>query len=282
MNERIHVLMCGNRGVFDGALLCALSIAKYTARPLTLYLGTMDLTDLDARFTPMTEGDAAVLARVLQGANAASEVRLLDLGEHFRRELIASKNLGTGYTPYAMIRLFADEIAELPDKLIYLDTDVMLCKDLGEYYDIDVDGYDLAGVRDHYGKIFIGRNYLNSGVMLWNLGRIRAEGIFRRAVKLCNDRKILLMDQTAINKYARRKLILPAKYNEQHKWRPETVIQHFSMRIRWFPFGTENIKPWNIEAVHRRLKLHYHDEIFEEYRRVKEAMRRENEAAADA
>lgn len=276
----IHVFMCGNLGIFDGLLLCSLSIAKYTRRPVSLYVGTMDLCELDPRFLPVGERERATLERALREANPESRVTLLDLGENFRRELISSKNLGTGYTPYAMIRLFADELDALPDKLIYLDADVMLCKDLGELYDVDVAEHDLAGVRDYYGKVFIGRNYLNSGVMLWNLKRIREAGIFRRAVKLCNERKMLLMDQTAINKYAKKKLILPPKFNEQHKWKPETVVQHFSMRIRWFPlFKTEKIKPWNFDAVHERLKLHYHDEVFAEFQKIKSAYLEEPRAA---
>jgi len=266
----IPILICGNSGVFDGMLLLAISLPKTSSRAISLFIGTMDLTDIDPRFTPIKRTDADIIEGVLREANPESRVTLIDFGENFRRELIDSKNLGTGYTPYAMIRLFADECELLPDKLIYLDTDVLLARDIAEYYDIDIENYDLAGSRDYYGKIFIYPNYLNSGVMLWNLKRIRERGIFRRATELCRRKKMLLMDQTAINKYAKRKLILPPKYNEQHKWHKDTVIQHFSMRIRWFPFiRTEKIKPWNIELIHKKLKLHYYDDVLERFLAIK-------------
>lgn len=266
----IPILMCGNSGVLDGITLAALSLRKTSSRPISLFIGTMDLSDLDPRFTPITADDAKFIESVLCSSLPESRVSLIDFSENFRRELIDSKNIGTGYTPYAMIRLFADECELLPDKLIYLDTDVLLAKDVAEFYDIDIEGYDLAGVRDYYGKVFIHPNYLNSGVMLWNLKRIRENGIFRRATELCRKKKMLLMDQSAINKYSKRKLILPPKYNEQHKWHEETVIQHFSMRIRWFPyFKTEKIKPWNIDLIHKKLGLFYYDDIFNQFLTLK-------------
>ena len=269
----INILVCGNEGVFNGMLLTTLSIIKHTSRRINLFIGTMDLSDLNPRFTPIREENAAVIDALLKEKNPESSAKIIDFEDNFRRELINSKNIKTGYTPYAMIRLFADECELLPDKLIYLDTDVLLSGDIGEFYDIDVENYDLAGVRDHYGRFFIYPNYLNSGVMLWNLKAIREKGIFRRATKLCNDKRMLLMDQSAINKYAKKKLILPPRFNEQHKNRKDTLIRHFSMRIKWFPiFKTEKIKPWNFDLIHEKLKLHEYDDIFERFENIKKGL----------
>ncbi len=269
----LNILICGNKGVFDGMLLCALSIIKHSSRKINLFIGTMDLTDLDPRFVPISEDDAAVIDKLLKEKNPESSARIIDFGENFRRELINSKNIKTGYTPYAMIRLFADECELLPDKLLYLDTDVLLSGDIGELYDVDVENYDLAGVRDNYGRFFIYPNYLNSGVMLWNLKAIREKGIFRRATNLCNKKKMLLMDQSAINKYAKKKLILPRRFNEQSKNRSDTLVRHFSMRIKWFPiFKTVKIKPWNFDLIHEKLKLHEYDDIFEAFDKIKKGL----------
>ena len=275
----INILMCGNEGVFDGMLLTALSIVKHSSRRINLFIGTMDISYINPRFLPIKESDAKVIEKVLKQKNPESSVEIIDFEENFRRELIDSKNINTGYTPYAMIRLFADECELLPDKLLYLDTDVLLSKDVGELYDVDVENYDLAGVRDHYGRFFIYPNYLNSGVMLWNLKAIREKGIFRRATKLCKDKKMLLMDQSAINKYAKKKLILPTRFNEQHKNHPDTVVRHFSMRIKWFPYiRTEKIKPWNFDLIHKKLGLHEYDDIFQEFQNIKKGIRTEQES----
>ena len=53
----INVLYCGNAGVFDGVLTSALSIVKRmeTPRPIKLYIFTMDLSDLDKKYTPLKQ-----------------------------------------------------------------------------------------------------------------------------------------------------------------------------------------------------------------------------------
>lgn len=278
----INILVCGNSGVFDGMLLTTLSIIKHTSRTIRLFIGTMNLSDVDPRFTAISREDADIIDSLLKQKNPESSAVLIDFEENFRRELIDSKNMKTGYTPYAMIRLFADECDILPDKLIYLDTDVLLSGDIGEFYDIDIENYDLAGVRDHYGRIFIYPNYLNSGVMLWNMKAIREKGIFRRATELCKNKKMLLMDQTAINKFAKKKLILPTRFNEQHKNRKDTLIRHFSMRIKWFPFfKTEKIKPWNFDLIHEKLKLQEYDDIFESFKDIKKGIEKKREGFSD-
>ena len=48
------------------------------------------------------------------------------------------------------MRLLADKIAEVPDKLLYLDIDMMVADDLSKLYDIDVSEYEYAAVREKY------------------------------------------------------------------------------------------------------------------------------------
>lgn len=262
----INILMCGNDNVFRGVLLCVLSIIKHCKLPIRLYLGTMDLTDVDARYRPITEEMRSLAEEVLVGANPDSRATLIDFTESFRRELIGSKNMGTAYTPYAMIRLFADEICEIEEKMLYLDTDVMLLGDVSELYGKNVDGYHMAGARDYFGKIFFGPRYLNSGVLLFNMKKMREDGIFPLCRKLCNERKMLLFDQHALNKYAKRKLILKRRFNEQHETRKGTLIRHFAMTIKWLPyFRTQTVKPWQPQLVHEILKDSSFDDIFLRY-----------------
>ena len=261
--------MCGNRDVFRGVLLCTLSIVKYSRDKITLFLGTMDLSDIDPRYRPITEEDAETVRGVLKSANPDSDVVILDFGECFRDELINSKNLGTSYTPYCMIRLFADKAEMIGDKLLYLDTDIMLKGDVGELYDINVDGYHLAGSRDFFGKFFFTPRYINSGVLLFNMKKMREDGIFPKTRRLCNDKKMLLSDQHAINKFARRKLILKRRFNEQHATKSDTLVRHFSMTIRFLPYlHTESIKPWQPELVRRRLHDTSFDDIFLSYDKI--------------
>ena len=266
----INILMCGNSAAFDGILMTAISIVKHTDRELKLFVATMDLTDENERFSPITEADIELLSAVIKEKNPGSEAVLLDFGYYYRESLKNSKNKDSRYTPFAMLRLFADREIRIPEKILYLDNDILLSGDIGELFDIDISEYDLAGVKDHYGKVFINPRYINSGVLLLNMKRIRESGLFKSSVELCMNKKMLLPDQSAINKYAKKKLFLPNRFNEQHKNRKDTLIRHFSMRIVWFPiFKTENIKPWHTELVHERLKLFCYDSIFERFEEIK-------------
>ena len=102
-----------------------------------------------------------------------------------------------------------------------------------------------------------------------NMKRIRETKLLSRALNLCNKKKVFLPDQTAINKFAKRKLILPSKYNEQKRLKDKTIIRHFSMSLKFFPkFKKQNIKPWHIDDVHNILKIHEFDDIFDNYKRI--------------
>ncbi len=262
---RIPILFAGNEGVFDGMVISSLSIVKHCREPLEIFLLTMDLSDRDPRFVPISEEQRAYLEAIYTAVNPESRVHLLDVGTRYRAVMLDSPNAETGYTPYCFLRLFADTFPEIPDKVIYLDTDTVLCGSIAELYAVELDGCELAGVRDRYGCHFFGINYLNSGVLLLNLGRIRETGLFRRALEACAKKKIFLPDQTAINRLVKKKKILPRRYNEQKNERADTLIRHFSMTILWIPFRTRNIKPWHVDQVHEVLKNHLHDEILNDY-----------------
>jgi lipopolysaccharide biosynthesis glycosyltransferase len=226
----------------------------------------MDLSDVDGSFMPISEAMRAFAEKVLKEANPDSTVTLIDFSESFRRELIESKNLGTSYTPYCMVRLFADEIEGIGDKMLYLDTDVLVKGDISELYDMEIEKYHLAGARDYIGKYFFTPLYLNSGVLLFNMKRMREDDVFKKCRELCNRKKMLLNDQHAINRYARRRLVLSRRFNEQKKSRKNTLIRHFAMTIKMTPRPhKQNIKPWQPELVMTTLKDHSFDEIFREY-----------------
>ncbi len=266
----IPIIYAGNRGVFDGMLISVLSIIKYCNQPLNVFLLTMDLSDRNPAFLPVTEEQRACLETICRERNPESRVTRLDVGAPYRKTMMDSPNAETGYTPYCFLRLYADQLTEIPDKAIYLDTDTVLCDDIAKLYAENVDGYELAGGRDRYGRCFFGANYINSGVLLLNVKELRRTGSFRRVLELCARKKIFLPDQTAINRLVKRKKYLPRCFNEQKGTREDTVIRHFSMTIVWLPkFRTQNVKPWQVEKVHNVLKEHRHDAILNEYLRRK-------------
>ena len=265
----INILFGGNYKVFDGMLLCLMSMTKHTKDPLHVYILTADVTELNEDYKPVNEASRLFLEEYLKQTNQKSKVTLIHLGQEFNDWIMRSQNKLNAYTPFAFLRLFADKV-NLPDKIIYLDTDIMINGDIKQLFNIDISNYELGVVKDRYGKVFIKRTYFNSGVLLMNMKKIKETKLFDRVKEMCLEKKMMFPDQSALNKCCKRKLYLPRKFNEQGNPRKNTVIQHFSKRIQWHKFKTINVKPWHINEVQNKYKIHNYDEIYDEYRNIKE------------
>lgn len=264
----MNLLFCGNDYVFDGIVVSLLSITKRCKEELNVYLLTADFTTFKPQFTPISEKEVSVFEQIIKKENEKSKVILLDVVK-FKEEILSSVNASSHYSPYSYIRLYAD-LFDLPNKILYLDTDVVANGDISELYKIDISDYEYAGVLDYYAHVFISRDYINTGVLLLNMEKIKSTGLFKNARELVHDKKMGFPDQTAINKLTKSKLILPEKYNSQKRLRQDTVIRHFSKTIIWFPwFHTLNIKPWNIEKLHEKYKCYEFDDILKEYLEIK-------------
>ena len=262
----INLMFCGNDKVFDGMMITILSIVKHTKCPINAYCFTMDLTEVNPKFVPISNGQAMFLEQLLKEGNSESKLELIDLSEMFKNEMLDSVNIGSHFTPYSMLRLFADKVEQIPDKIIYLDTDTIINNDLQELYDIDISNSELACVKDAYNwaspSRWATKNYFNAGVLLLNMKKIRETGMFEKARKLCHDKKMLYMDQDALNKSVKFKKVLPLKFNAKDKYFPEIVVHHFC-NVRkngnWF----HRIKPWETDLV--RTKMNAYNDILDKY-----------------
>ena len=163
-------------------------------------------------------------------------------------------------------------VPNIPDKLLYLDIDMMIGDDLSKLYNIDVSEYEYAAVKEKYGSIFIRPDYINAGMLLMNMKKIKETKLLEKARNLIKSKKMLFADQDAIFRSTSKKMLIPRKYNEQSKFnRKDTVVCHFCKRMLWFPYPhTENYKQWNVEQVHTVLKCHAFDEDLEEYLKLKD------------
>lgn len=277
----INIMFCGNRGVFDGALTCALSIMKRSelSEPLRFYMLTMDVSHLKDTYVPIEQKQIEFFERVVRSYNPENSVKCIDVTELYREEFDGSPNEGAYCSPYTLIRLFADRIDELPDKILYLDIDIMLNRDIRLLYDTDVSGVEYAAARDHYGKYLISPNYVNAGVLLFNLARMRETGILTRARALLREKKLVFADQSAIIRSTTKKKMLPQKFNDQKFLHKHTVVRHFSKRLFWLPYPhTENIKQWQVERVRKVFGYKQFDDILDEYLNLKKQYEREDHA----
>lgn len=277
----INLLLCGNKKFFDGALTQLISIKNRTEETINCYIFTMDASRLNKEYICMTDDQIDFLNDVVKSKNPESEVTKIDVTEIYEREFLNCVNEKAYCTPYTLLRLLADLIPEIPDKLLYLDIDIMVGKDISILYNINMEDYEYAAVREKYGSKLIRPDYINAGMLLLNMKKIKETKLLEKARELIKTKKLLFADQDAIFRSTTKKLILPRIYNEQSSFnRKDTVICHFCKRLLLLPYPRiENYKQWNVEEVHSILKCHYFDNDLEEYKNlVKQFEMKEKEA----
>ena len=265
----IHVCYCGNKKIFHGLLLSALSLAMRTKRPLHLYILSMDLHEQNPAYLPFSQNQMDILNEALREFNADSRADLLDMTEEYLSFLANGANKkGAIYTPYTLLRLYLDELKTLPDKLIYIDIDTMAMSDIGQLYDISLNNYEFAAVSDNIAQYWVGKKYFNAGVLLLNLPVIRQTLLFKKARDLLYNKRMIMLDQAALNQLCSNVLYLPRKFNEQsRKLRDDTVIKHFCKGIKVYlilPLSY-NVKQWERKKVHKKLKYFCFDDIYAKY-----------------
>lgn len=263
----MNILFAGNRKVFDGILTCALSIFRRSQQTegIRFFVLTMDVSYLRPDYTPITEQQIRFLDRVAKGYHPENSFELVDVTELYREEFASCPNEGAYCSPYTLIRLFADRL-ELPDKILYLDADILFNRDISLLYETDVTGYEYAAARDHYGKYLINPHYINAGVLLFNLSEMRKTGILTAARALLREKKLPFADQSALIRNTHRKKLLPQKFNDQKFLHKSTVVRHFSRRMFYLPYPhVDNIKQWEVSKVHRIFHYYAFDDILYEY-----------------
>lgn len=270
----MNILFCGDSHAEDGVLITTLSLIKNIDEPLHLYILTMDIDP--AKYQPFSKTAADFIRSLLVKHNSDSTLELIDCTELFIKEP-PTINMETRFTPYAMLRLFADQLPQIPNRILYLDDDIIIRKDITEFYHQDLGNMELVGVLDYWGRFFFHNvkshrifDYLNSGVLLLNMKEIKQTRLFAKVRHLMQVKKMFLPDQSAINKLAIRKRVAPRRYNEQYRLQSDTMIQHFTTSFRFWPyFHTQTVKPWDVERVHSILHLHEYDDLLNKYLELK-------------
>lgn len=160
----------------------------------------------------------------LQGKYANIKINLLPVdGKEFQGVIINNKHI----TKATFYRLLLSELLQ-EDKCLYLDSDIIVNTDLGELYCTDICENYIAGVRDLWidlleesvretRRIRTGiasmDQYVNAGVLLFNLRRIREEHMEEK-FRIHMEKDYLFEDQDIINVCCYDKIKrLPAKWN---------------------------------------------------------------------
>lgn len=278
----INILFSGNDKVFDGVLTCMLSILKRTEtkEAFRFFLFTMDATRVKPEYKPINQEMVAFLEKIAKDYNNDNEVHQIDVTDLYQKEFAHCPNEQCYCSPYTLLRLFADLVEEIPDKILYLDIDILFNRDIKLLYDIDVSQVEYAAANDHYGKYLIHPCYINAGVLLLNMSMIRKTGLLEKARKLIKKKKLVFADQSAIIRSTTKKILLPQRFNDQKFLHKHTVVRHFSKRLFYLPYPhTDNIKQWKVSQVHKVFGYYVFDDILYDYlyyKKVFENKQKEN------
>ncbi len=276
----INVLLCGNNKVFDGMLTELISMTNRTNEPIKCFIFTANLTRIKKEYQPLGQHEADFLDEVVKLKNPKSEVKLVDVTSLYEQEFMKCPNENAYCTPYTLLRLLADLVDNMPDKLLYLDIDMMIDGDISELYNIDVEDYEYAAVKEKYGRYLIRPDYINAGMLLLNFKKIKETKLLEKAREKIKTKKMIFADQDAVFWSTTKKKLLPRKYNEQSKFnREDTIVCHFCKRLMFKPYPhTTNFKQWDIEKVHSEFKCHRFDEDFNKYIALKEKFENQRNA----
>src|SRR5574344_2117163 len=151
----INLVYCGNSGIFKGITMSLISAVTSTPDSFHVDILTGDFTSLDPRFSSFSEKQRSFLEKTIQKINPANRISLVDVAPYFNAELASSPNRHSSYTPYTLLRLFMDKIPGLPDKILYLDADTIVLKDLRPLFAVELGKNYLGWVIDAYGRFWI-------------------------------------------------------------------------------------------------------------------------------
>ena len=130
----VNILLCGNKKVFDGALTQLISMTNRMKEDLTCYIYTMDVSRINPDFVSITDEQIDFLNKVVKSKNENNKVIKVDVTDIYDKEFANCKNEDAYCTPYTLLRLLADLVPDMPEKLLYLDIDMMIGDDISKLY----------------------------------------------------------------------------------------------------------------------------------------------------
>ncbi len=238
--SRPKIVLCCDENYFIPAMVCIGSAVKNCPEPLKIYIiipaADYLLKNKFLKFKDINNLDLEVIV--------APSGRF----QSWRQNSYISKA--------AYLRLLIPELIKAK-KAVYLDCDILVEKNISELYNIDLGENYIGGVEDYSGpggpyrkiKIEIDGVYINSGVLLMNIEKMKDDNFYEKCVKI---QKIVhensnFADQCIINKYADgKKLIIKDEWNFQVMYR-DVYIHNWNCiknRAKIIHF-VGSVKPWS-------------------------------------
>ena len=166
-------------------------------------------------------------------------------------------NYGCRWSYMVMMKALLCKIFPQLHRALTLDVDTIVRGDLSPLWEIDLEDYYFAGVREPFWSQRFHRDYVNAGVMMWNLDKMR-DGKVDEVLKAMNTRKFTFVEQDCLNELCWDRIkVIDSAYNagdwtEQVK--SEIVIRHYMASkgawklepevIRYGKMTWEEVRKW--------------------------------------
>ena len=143
-------------------------------------------------------------------------------------------NYGNHWTYMVLMRAALHRVFPDLDKILSLDIDTVVAKDISDVWNLPVDNYWLAGAKELHKSSF--RLYINCGVMLLNLKKLRDDGKGDELIEALNTKRYDFNEQDCIAEKCQGGILeMPSDYNANTFTVPTTTpkIMHFAAIPRW-------------------------------------------------
>lgn len=169
------------------------------------------------------------------------------------------------YSKTTYFRLFIPELYPQYDKVLYLDSDIVILADIADLYNVDMEDNLVAAAPDdviqtievfqEYAEKVVGvadyHNYFNAGILLMNLDQLRKFKFQEKFLYLLETVKFsVAQDQDYLNRLCKGRVKL---------------IENTWDRM---PIGGDTVKRENLNLIHYNLAFkpwHFEDILYKEY-----------------
>ena len=144
-------------------------------------------------------------------------------------------NYHCGWTWMVLMRTALSKVFPDFDRILSIDLDTIVMEDIDELWETDLNGCYLAACTEPR-KNAANMMYINGGVVLWNLEKMR-DGMCDRIIKSLNTKKWPFPDQEVVTDLCQGHIReLPSMYNVcYYTKQPQKVkIKHFAATHDWY------------------------------------------------
>lgn len=121
-------------------------------------------------------------------------------------------NYDTKWTYMSLMQLALPLIFPKLDRILNIDCDTIVLKSLSALWKLPIDDYYYAAAKETWLSKFEERFYANTGVTMFNLKKLRDDGVTEKMIRSINEKPWRYINQDCINTYCQGKIFPLSNY----------------------------------------------------------------------